>query len=245
MHSLQYSFIVYYIIGPSPRPIPWGPVRAGARTDLVSPILDLAASRCAWRTNLLPRLAGLDPVPTVGARKTQNRSSHAPHRHPSLFSRAKPRDLNRLPALTTLFTNPLVPPHLRAGKTRYPRCAGRARLPPTRHPPTSPSLLPKRNVGALGRGRPWGAGRGYLHTPTTHPQPPRYHHHHRRAGETRYPRWGAGGAIPKPRTRKTARRTPKHLPRLAGLHPVPTPTFVFPDSDRGPTRTTPHPPTPC
>ena len=155
-----------------------GPCASGARTDLVSPILDLAASRCARRTNLLPRLAGLDPVPTVGARKTQNRSSRAPHRHPSLFSRAKPRDLKRLPALTTLFTNPLVPPHRRAGKTRYPRCAGRARLPPTRHPPTSPSLLPKRNVGALGRGRPWGAGRGYLphtHDPFTTPRyPPLY-----------------------------------------------------------------------
>ena len=158
MHSLQYSFIVYYIIGPSPRPIPWGPVRAGARTDLVSPILDLAASRCAWRTNLLPRLAGLDPVPTVGARKTQNRSSHAPHRHPSLFSRAKPRDLNRLPALTTLFTNPLVPPHLRAGKTRYPRCAGRARLPPHTHDPSTTPLTPNHRRAGDTRYPRWGAG---------------------------------------------------------------------------------------
>ena len=307
------------------------------------------------------RFTGLDPVPTVGSgarlpptRHPQTNPSLLPKRnvgalgrgrpwgetgaakttlpshpivtptcHPApphlssrtllLSSRAKPRDLKQPPTTTPLFKNP--PDHRRAGDTRYPRGAGGARVRSIRamphcqaHTASLPRLaglrsgthpfvvFPDSDRGPRGaatstrtthpqppvppppscRGNPVPTGRGRgpgtldsrnappppsfvlpdsdpvptplsssptpigdpgARLPPTHPRPihnPPYHHH-RRAGETRYPRWGAGGAIPKPRTRKTARRTPPHLPRLAGLRSGTHLFIVFPDSDRGPT----------
>ena len=113
------------------------------------------------------------------------------------------------------------------GLDPVPTVGSGARLPPTRHPPTNPSLLPKRNEGALGRGRPWGAGRGKNH-PSFAP-----HRHPNLSSRTLLLSSRA-----KPRDlKRSSTPTPlfTNIPdhRRAGETRYP-PNFVFPDSDRGP-----------
>ncbi len=128
-----------------------------------------------------------DPVPTVG------RGTGA----------ATPPTSHPLPTSA-------IPPTRRAGATQYPRWGtGRARLPPsTSHPATPPSpVVPDSDPVPMARGT------GAATPPTSHTLPTSGVLPTRRAGATRYPRWGAG------RARLPHQPATQPHPRTPTLHP--------------------------